>query len=88
MNWTIQNLILLIVIVVACLCLLAIVLAPFFHVTMPGEVQTYVFGLITLFLGGGATVVTWRAGEVRGEIKAANTMTIAQAVEITKRAHQ
>ena len=85
---SLQNILTVVIVVTACLALLAVVLAPFFNVTMPGEVQTFVFGLITIAIGGGAGVSLWRTAEQRGEVKAAASLTVAQALEISRRAEK
>lgn len=66
------------VVMTACLALLAIVGAPYFNVTMPNDIKTFVFGLILTAVGAGGGATLWtaaeRRGEIRGEVAASNAL--------------
>lgn len=86
-DWTLQNILTLLVAVTVCIAFVAVVLGVlFFGVDATNGVVIAIIGMFTALLGGGASVATWRTAYDKGEIKAANTMTIAQALEVTRRA--
>lgn len=62
-----QEIILLVIVVTACLCLVSLFASPFFNVTMPENLVAFITNLVLFLIGGGTGAGALLFGQRQGE---------------------